>query len=91
MTAAGAKVIQNAKHSGRWTEPAQTVDLSMPRELTERLRSNKKAASFFESLALSYRQQCIGWINTAKRSETKTRRLNEVISLLARGEKLGMR
>lgn len=91
MTDAGKKAIQKAKRNGKWVEPAQIIDLSMPPELTERLRRNKDAATFFKSLAPSYQRQYIGWVNTAKRPETKKRRLDEAVSLLARGEKLGMR
>jgi len=40
---------------------------------------------------VSYRQQFTGWINMAKRKETRQRRIDESVALLARGEKLGMR
>jgi uncharacterized protein YdeI (YjbR/CyaY-like superfamily) len=55
------------------------------------LKRNKKASTFFVSLAPSYQRQFIAWIATAKRPETKKHRLDEAIELLKRGEKLGMR
>ncbi len=92
MMPAGRKSIDLAKTSGRWTEPViARTSFSMPPEFNERLKRNKKAATFFESLAPSYQRQYVAWIATAKRTETQKRRLDEAIELLTRGEKLGMR
>jgi uncharacterized protein YdeI (YjbR/CyaY-like superfamily) len=91
MTAAGRAAVRSAKRSGKWNAPAPGIDLSVPKELAEKLQRDAVAAEFFESLAPSYQRQYIGWIATAKRPETRERRLNEAIALLRRGEKLGMR
>jgi uncharacterized protein YdeI (YjbR/CyaY-like superfamily) len=91
MTAAGRQKIEEAMRNGKWNEPAPEIDLSVPPELAARLQRNKKAADFFDSLSPSYRKQFCAWINAAKRDDTRTRRLDESIRLLARGEKLGMR
>jgi uncharacterized protein YdeI (YjbR/CyaY-like superfamily) len=92
MAPAGNKSIELAKDSGRWTEPvsARTI-LTMPSELNVQFKRNKKAATFFASIAPSYQRQYIAWIATAKRPETKKRRVDEAIRLLKRGQKLGMR
>jgi uncharacterized protein YdeI (YjbR/CyaY-like superfamily) len=63
----------------------------MPAEFKTQLADNPKAASFFASLTRSYQQQYIGWIATAKRPETRQRRVVEAISLLEDGKKLGMK
>ncbi len=91
MAPAGRKAIERARRSGRWDTPRPRIDLSLPPELEERLRESKSAAEFFASLAPSYRKQFIAWINTAKRIDTKQRRLDETMRLLERREKLGMR
>lgn len=91
MTEAGLELVDEAKRTGNWAASAPDVDLSMPPELAQRLQRNETAAAFFESLAPSYQRQFIGWINVAKRPETKQKRLEETVRLLARGEKLGMR
>lgn len=49
------------------------------------------ALSYFESLAPYYRRLYIGWIDSAKQQETKMRRLQEAIGLLAAGKKLGLK
>jgi len=92
ITAAGKRAIEQAKKNGNWAEPESARGhLSMPTELNDQLNLCPKAATFFASLAPSYQQQYIAWIGTAKRPETRQRRLVEAIALLERGEKLGMR
>jgi uncharacterized protein YdeI (YjbR/CyaY-like superfamily) len=63
----------------------------IPRYIQEALRNHPTAWSYFESLAPSYRRMCIGWIDSAKQQETKMRRLEEAIRLLAASKKLGLK
>ncbi len=91
MTPAGRKAIAEAKRRGTWQTGAPEVDVGMPAALAAKLRTNAKAAAYFESLSPANQQQFTGWINLAKREATRRRRVEEAIELLARGEKLGMR
>ena len=92
MTAAGEHAIEQAKKSGAWDTPvAPPGPLPMPPEFEARLNRNKKARVFFESLAPSYRRQFVDWVASAKREDTRQRRMQEAIDLLTRGKKLGMR
>ncbi len=91
MTDAGREVIEQAKRSGNWNPPRPKIDVSVSPELAEELRKHEKAARYFDSLAPSYRTQFTGWINSAKRPETRKRRLAETMELLEQGRKLGMR
>src|SRR5207245_4182887 len=54
-------------------------------------KTNPRARRYFEQLAPSYRRMYIGWIESAKREETRTKRLSEALSLLAAGKKLGLK
>jgi uncharacterized protein YdeI (YjbR/CyaY-like superfamily) len=64
----------------------------VPPEYIERaFKANARAWAFFESLAPSYRRYYIGWIDSAKREETKQKRLREAVQTLAAGRKLGMK
>ena len=56
----------------------------VPQYIQAALRKHPTAWSFFESLAPSYRRMYIGWIDSAKQQETKTRRLQEAIRCLRR-------
>ena len=63
----------------------------VPQYIQQALRSRPAASNYFESLAPSYRRMYIAWIDSAKQQGTKTRRLQEAISLLAVGKKLGLK
>jgi uncharacterized protein YdeI (YjbR/CyaY-like superfamily) len=92
MTAAGKSKVTEAKRSGRWhgSVPPSAV-FSIPPELADALAKNKKAGAFFDQLAPSYQKQYCAWISTAKRPETRERRLRTSLSLLEQGEKLGLK
>ena len=64
---------------------------SLPRYIEEGLKADPRAWKFFERLAPSYRRACVGWIDSAKREETKAKRLREFVSRLAAGQKLGLK
>ncbi len=64
---------------------------TVPSYITKTLKANPRAWQFFEQLAPSYRRAYVVWIHSAKRAETREKRLREAISLLAAGEKLGLK
>jgi uncharacterized protein YdeI (YjbR/CyaY-like superfamily) len=63
----------------------------LPTYITKALRANSNAWKFFRELAPTYRRDFVVWIHTAKRPETRVRRIRESISLLAAGKKLGLK
>jgi uncharacterized protein YdeI (YjbR/CyaY-like superfamily) len=63
----------------------------IPQYIWRALKSRPAACNYFESLAPSYRRMYIAWIDSAKRQETKMKRLQEAISRLAAGKKLGLK
>ncbi|MBZ5497157.1 MAG: YdeI/OmpD-associated family protein [Acidobacteriia bacterium] len=63
----------------------------VPQYIQEALRRHPTAWNYFEGLAPSYRRMYIAWIDSAKQQETKMRRLQEAIGLLAAGKKLGLK
>ena len=66
-------------------------EISLTPEIENALRENKTAWENFNNLALSYKKQYIGWLVSAKKAETRERRLKEAIRLLAKNQKLGMK
>jgi uncharacterized protein YdeI (YjbR/CyaY-like superfamily) len=64
---------------------------AIPAYIEKQLNANARAWEFFERLAPSYKQLYIAWIDSAKREETKQKRLREAIRLLAAGKKLGLK
>lgn len=63
----------------------------VPRYVQEAFRNNPGAKRFFDGLARSYRRLYVRWIDSAKREETRQKRLREAIRLLARNRKLGLK
>ena len=63
----------------------------LPAYLAKALKADSKAWEFFRELAPTYRRDFVVWIHTAKRSETRERRIRESIGLLAAGKKLGLK
>jgi len=51
------------------------------------LDAEPQARAFFDALATFYRTTYIKWIESAKRPETRTARINEMVKLLKAGKK----
>jgi uncharacterized protein YdeI (YjbR/CyaY-like superfamily) len=88
MTPAGLKEVEAAKADGRWAAAYDSpATASVPPEFVKELARNAKAKQFYATLnranlyAIAYRLQ------TAKRPETKIKRMKLIIEMLARGEK----
>jgi uncharacterized protein YdeI (YjbR/CyaY-like superfamily) len=88
MKPAGMKQVDAAKADGRWQQaydPAGTMTL--PDDFVNELVKDKNAYAFYESLNKA-NQYAIAWrIQTAKRPETKAKRMNEILGMLGKGEK----
>ncbi|MBZ5579162.1 MAG: YdeI/OmpD-associated family protein [Acidobacteriia bacterium] len=63
----------------------------LPSYIAQAFEANSRAWSHFQSLPPSRRKHYVLWIHTAKRPETRRKRLNESIALLAAGKKLGLK
>jgi uncharacterized protein YdeI (YjbR/CyaY-like superfamily) len=63
----------------------------VPPYIQKALKGQPAAQKYFESLAPSHRREYVRWIDSAKRDETKARRLEEAIRMLAAGTKLGLK
>lgn len=77
--------------TGRSGDAPRPSAEKVPEYIQQALRGAPAAKRFFESLAPSYRRLYIGWIDSARRQETKARRLREAIGLLTEGKKLGLK
>ena len=92
MTKAGLDLINQAKLRGQWNRNSEPKkEFSVPEYIKHAVASNEKALISFNKLAPSYRRQYIGWVDSAKKEETRRKRLAEIIGLLERNEKMGMK
>lgn len=87
MRAPGQAAIERAKSSGAWDSMAAVDELVMPRDLEEALR-DRHAAVWWGAAAPSYRRNVLRWIETARRPETRARRVLVVADHAARGERV---
>ena len=63
----------------------------LPGYIAKAFATNAKAWAFFRGLPTRERRNFVVWIHTAKRPETRERRIRESITLLAAGKKLGLK
>jgi len=95
MTKAGFTRIREAKSSGEWFKAPASArykkKLMIPSYLKEALAANKKASDNFDRLAESYKRNLVGGIDSAKKEETRRKRLAEAIQLLEQKQKLSMK
>jgi hypothetical protein len=62
------------------------IDTISP-DIAAALTAEPEARAFFESVAPFYRNNFIRWIESAKRPETRARRIAEMVQMLKAGEK----
>ena len=63
----------------------------LPAYVARAFKANLRAWQYFQALAPTYRRDFVVWIHTAKRRETRERRIRESIELLSAGKKLGLK
>jgi len=71
--------------------PRLPLPSRLPAYIQTALRNRPTALRHFEALAPSQRRRYVAWVESAKREETKLRRLKEAIRLLASGKVLGLK
>jgi len=89
MKPAGLKAIEAAKADGRWAQAyASQKNISISEDFQAALDKNKKAKTFFATLKSSERYSFLFRIQTAKKAETRARRIQQFVEMLERNEKL---
>jgi uncharacterized protein YdeI (YjbR/CyaY-like superfamily) len=79
MKQSGLDAINIAKNNGSWTILNQVEELIVPDELQHELSKNPQANSFFVNLSKSDRRNLLQWLVLAKRTETRQKRVQEII------------
>jgi uncharacterized protein YdeI (YjbR/CyaY-like superfamily) len=88
MTRAGLEAVEAAKMDGRWEAAYDSPrNATPPEEFLEALGNNKKAKAFFGTLSKANVYAIVYRLQTAKRPETRQRRLQMIVEMLACGKK----
>jgi uncharacterized protein YdeI (YjbR/CyaY-like superfamily) len=89
MQGPGLAEVQRAKEDGRWGRAYDSPsNAKVPEDLAAALKKNAKAAKFFAALDSQNRYAILHRLQTAKKPETRTRRMAEFVKMLSRQEKL---
>jgi uncharacterized protein YdeI (YjbR/CyaY-like superfamily) len=88
MTAAGLAAVAAAKADGRWQAAyASQRDASPPDDFLKELGKNKKAKAFFETLNKANVYAIVYRLQTAKKPETRAKRMQTILAMMAHGKK----
>lgn len=83
MTEAGIKKIEAAKKDGSWTLLDAIEALIIPQDLMQALEANETANRYFQAFSNSNKKNILFWIDSAKRPETRLKRIEQTINLVA--------
>jgi uncharacterized protein YdeI (YjbR/CyaY-like superfamily) len=85
MTPAGMAAVETAKADGSWNLLTDADDRVVPDDLAAALAA-ADAIGKFEALPASQQSMALYWIATAKRPETRAKRIAETVSEAAKGQ-----
>lgn len=92
MTPAGLEAYKNRiPYEKEFQKVRESKTIELTPEIEKAFKKNKKAWDYFTNLAPSHKKHYIGWIISAKREETRKKRIKEAVQLLSKNEKLGMK
>jgi uncharacterized protein YdeI (YjbR/CyaY-like superfamily) len=87
MHRSGEDEVRKAKEDGRWTTAyAGQANVEVPEDLAEALMANPRAWAMFETLTSANRYAILYRIETTKKIETRVRRIEQFVEMLARGD-----
>ena len=87
MTESGQKLIDHAKKSGTWHALVQVENSVIPEDLQKLFNKNKTAQKHFKAFSNSVKRMILEWILSAKRPETRAKRIEETVNLASKNLK----
>jgi uncharacterized protein YdeI (YjbR/CyaY-like superfamily) len=87
MKPSGLKAVEAAKQDGRWSAAYESQKVvSIPEDFQSALEKNKKAKAFFATLNSTNRYAFLFRVHTAKKAETREKRIRQFVEMLEKGE-----
>ena len=87
MHRSGEYEVRQAKADGRWKSAyAGQAGVEVPQDVANALKANPRAQAMFQSLTRANRHSILYRIGAAKKTETRARRIEQFVEMLARGE-----
>ncbi len=89
MQPPGLAEVERARRDGRWDAAYDAPSrAAVPEDLAAALAANPRAAAFFATIDAANRYSVLFRIQTAKKPETRARRIEHFVAMLARHEKI---
>ncbi len=89
MTPAGLAAVEVARRNGSWSLLDAVERLEIPADLAAALAATPPAAANFDRFTPSVRKQTLRWVISAKRPQTRERRIAETATCAAEGRRPG--
>lgn len=87
MRPAGLAAIETAKRNGAWGAEARVDASAVPDDLARALAKNATAQQHWDAFPPSVRKWFIGWVNSAKRPDTRMRRIEGTVKQSKQNER----
>jgi uncharacterized protein YdeI (YjbR/CyaY-like superfamily) len=88
MHAAGIEEVEAAKEDGRWEQAYESSgNMTVPTDFLNELAKDKKAEAFFKTLKKTNIYSIVWRLQTAKKPETRNKRMKAILEMLKKGEK----
>jgi len=88
MQPTGLAAFQARKEHRSGIYSHEQAEVELPKPFLALLRKNKSAWAFFQGQAASYRKSATWWVTSAKKEETRQRRMEALVAHSAREEKV---
>ncbi len=87
MMPAGLDSIEKAKKNGSWTILDDVEALIIPNDLEKAFKNYPGSKDFYLSLSKSIKKQILHWLMTAKQTDTRQKRISEIVESAAQNLK----
>jgi uncharacterized protein YdeI (YjbR/CyaY-like superfamily) len=89
MRPAGLREVERAQGDGRWEQAYESQSrVTVPEDLARALAANQRARAFFATLDSTNRYAILYRIGTAKRPETRAKRIDTFVTMLSEHKKI---
>jgi uncharacterized protein YdeI (YjbR/CyaY-like superfamily) len=88
MAPAGLAAIERARANGSWSLLESSDRLEVPDDLAAALEAHPPAGAHFAAFPPSARKMMLGWLATARRPETRARRIERIAEAAVRNERV---
>jgi len=89
MRPAGLREVERAQADGRWEQAYESQSrVTVPEDLARALAANERAGAFFATLDSANRYAILYRIGTAKKPETRAKRIDTFVTMLSEHKKI---